>query len=50
MIGNILLYSLYSFIATFGFAIIFNIKGKKLSDGQYKTVEKLYNYAAEPRH
>lgn len=30
MIGNILLYSLYSFIATFGFAIIFNIKGKKL--------------------
>lgn len=30
MIGNTLLFSLYSFIATFAFSIIFNIKGKNL--------------------
>lgn len=30
MIGNNLLFSLYSFIATFAFSIIFNIKGKNL--------------------
>ncbi|GAA0721934.1 threonine/serine exporter family protein [Clostridium malenominatum] len=30
MIGNALLFSLYSFIATFAFSIIFNIKGKNL--------------------
>lgn len=30
MSWNVLVYSLYSFIATFAFAIIFNIKGKNL--------------------